>query len=287
MNKTIASYDISDINNKYKLSFLMSNEEISLYYKLINSFVDTENKLINYGIVDLKTKEKLIAERSENSDFFEYRIIFVYEGMSYGFSRTMVRPDGYINYNNYIYRSFYNSHFGTKNFIQYAEEGVNPLQTYPGFIITEKDIPVYERIFAGEIPNIEFVGWKEIAPLKSGTVIRVMNVSTNDCFPLMGTPNGKGYIKATDIELITILRESVSYKLIDDKLYRFINEQKIEIMYHSSGYHKDGYRYIRNDPIYNIPLNRFYFWEKTGDYLFDEEGNLIEIVDFGPDYTGK
>lgn len=68
-------------------------------------------------------------------------------------------------------------------------------------------------------------------------------------------------------------------------MYRFIEGQKIEIHIDESGYYENGYRYIRNDRN-NELLDRFYFWEILGDYLFDENGNFVDVVEYGPGWTG-
>lgn len=278
-----------------KLSFNMSLEEIKAYYKTIDDLVDKREAKIFLGEVDSETREKIITERSDKNKYFEEDVEFLYNGSNM-WGRSPVKPDGYVNFNNYYYRNIDESYMPSKNFIQYAEEGINPLKCSPGFIITEKDIPVYERYYketqASEwtydknISDWESVEWKEVGLLKSGTVIKLNGISINNYLFVVQELNLQGYIKATDIALINYLRSNVSYKIEDEKLYRFIEGQKIEINIggSESGYYENGYKYIRNE-YYNNDLDRFYFWEILGDYLFDENGNFIDVVEYGPDWT--
>jgi len=266
-----------------KLSFSMTEEEIVAYYQLIDSLVDKEpHPTIELGEVDYETKERIVTERSDESKYFENDIEFIFENITHIWDRTPVKPDGYINFNNYWYRTIDTSYVPEKNFIQYSEDRINPLKTYPGFIITEYDIPVYESIFE----DGRLVGEKEAGLIKSGTVLRISGVSNDDYAFVVGLISLQGSIKLIDIDFIARLRESASYKIIDNKLYRFIEGQKIEIEYGNNGYTEEGLKYIRNESGNNRSLRRFYFWEKTGDYLFDDEGNLVDIVKFGPDWTG-
>jgi len=252
----------------------------------IDNLVDKESNIVDLGVVDYETKERISIERADKSKYFESTIRLVFENMTYGFPSTPVKPDGYINFNNYWYRNIDTSHVPAKNFIQYSENLINPLKTWPGFIITEYDMPLYEGIYEGEIPNRVFVGIKEAGLIKSGTVLKIDYVSNDDYAFVVGHFYLQGSIKLTDIGFIVRLRESVSYKIIDNKLYRFIEEQRIEIEYWNSGYTEEGLKYIRNESGSNASLRNFYFWEKTGDYLFDDEGNLVDITEYGPDWTG-
>jgi len=264
----------------HKLSFSMTDEEIIAYYKLIDDLVDKESNIVDLGVVDYETKERIRIERADKSIYFENTIWLVFENMTYGFFSTPVKPDGYINFNNYWYRNIDTSHVPARNFIQYSEDCINPLKTWPGFIITEYDIPVY-----GNIDEYgAFVERKEAGLIKSGTVLKIDYVSNDDYAFVVQQFRLQGSIKLTDIDLIARLRESVSYKIIDNKLYRFIEGQKIEIEPMSSGYTEEGLKYIRNE-FNNHLLRSFYFWEKTGDYLFDDEGNLVDITEYGPDWT--
>ena len=265
-----------------KLSFSMTEEEIVAYYQLIDSLVDKEpNPTIDLGEVDYETKERIITERSDKSKYFENDVEFKFENMTHVWTRTPVKPDGYINFNNYWYRNIDTSHVPEKNFIQYSEDRINPLKTNPGFIITEYDMPVYIGIYEDGV----FVGRKEAGLIKSGTVLKIDYVSNDDYAHVVRIFSFQGSIKLTDIDFIARLRESVSYKIIDNKLYRFIEGQKIEIEPRHSGYTEEGLKYIRNENNNHL-LTSFYFWEKTGDYLFDDEGNLVDIVKYGPDWTG-
>jgi hypothetical protein len=275
-----------DINENI-LNFNMTDEEIKAYYETIDNLVDKEpGKTIYLGIVDLETKEKIDAERSKENKYFEEDVEFIYN-TRHVWSRTPVKPDGYVGFNNYWYREIENRYYQPdRNYIQYAEENVNPLKCYPGYIITEKDIPVYESTFYGEIPNRQFIGWKEVGLLKSGTVIRLDGVPIDNYIFVVRDFNLQGYIKSTDIELIERLQNAVSYKIENEKLYRLIEGQKIEIHIDRSGYYENGNRFIRNAFNNNL-LDKFYFWEILGDYLFDENGNLIDIVEYGPGWTGE
>jgi hypothetical protein len=296
-----SDYYRMDKNNKsivenIKLSFTMSIDEIEAYYQMIDNLVDKEPSItINLGKVDAKTKEKIVAERSEEGKYFAEDIEFIYDGKNI-WSRTPIKPDGYVDFNNYYYREIdIISYQPNKNFLQYAEEGINPLKCFPGYIITNKDIPVYERyykdvrvsdwIYDKEIPDWESVEWKEVGLLKSGTVIELTGTPTHDYIFVIPMFSLQGCIKVTDIELLEYLLNAVSYKIENEKLYRYIEGQKIEINYlqYESGYYENGYRYIRNPYSNNNLLDKFYFWEILGDYLFDENGDLIDIVEYGPD----
>jgi len=267
----------------HKLSFSMTDEEIIAYYKLIDTLVDKEtDPIIVYDEVDYETKERITVERSDKSKYFMNDIMFKFENKTYIFRKTPVKPDGYINFNNYYYRNIDTSHVPEKNFIKYSEDCINPLKTWPGFIITEYDMPLYIGIYEDGVS----VGRKEAGLIKSGTVLKIDHVSNDDYAFVIGHLYLQGSIKLTDIDFIVRLRESVSYKIIDNKLYRFIEEQRIEIEYWNSGYTEGRLKYIRNESGNNRSLRSFYFWEKTGDYLFDNDGNLVDITEFGPDWTG-
>jgi hypothetical protein len=265
-----------------KLSFSMTDEEIIAYYQLIDSLVDKESNTIDLGVIDYETKERITIERADKSKYFENSIRFVFKKKNYHYSSTSVKPDGYINFNNYYYRNIDTSHVPEKNFIKYSEDRINPLKTWPGFIITEYDMPVYIGIYEDGV----YVGEKEAGLIKSGTVLKIDHVSNDDYAFVIHHFYLQGSIKLTDIDFIVRLRGSVSYKIIDNKLYRFIEGQKIEIEYWISGYTEERLKYIRNESGNNLSLRSFYFWEKTGDYLFDDEGNLVDITGFGPDWTG-
>ena len=260
----------------------MSNEEIDAYYKKIDALVDKKpKKTINLGTIDYETKKKIDAECSDKTKYFENDIEFSYNGIQHHYERTPVKPDGYVDFNNYYYRNI----SGRKmNYIQYAKDRINPLTTRPGYIITDKDIPVYTRLYETEGSVQKFIEYKEAGLLKAKTVIHVDGISLDGYIFLPVAFKLQGYVKATDIKILAELFESVSYKIIDDKLYRFIEGQKIEMPYakNESGY-RNGYKYIRNDIIDPEP---FYFWELWGDYFFDGAGNFTGVEDFGPDWTG-
>ncbi len=159
---------------------------------------------------------------------------------------------------------------------------INPLQTFPGYIMIEKDIPVYENVFN----DGKLIERKDVGLLKAGTVIEIDGIPTDGYIFVVKDLSLQGLIKASDIELLTHLNKSVAYKMIDEKLYRFIEGRQIEIDIDTSGYYENGYRYIRNE-FNNHSLDAFYFWEILGDYLFDENGDFVDVVGYGPDWTGK
>jgi len=283
------------IVDKKMLSLSMSDETIDAYYKILDILLDKEDKEINLGIITDREKRDELLTMYKETEYFENRITFSFYGENmhergdYILQRSTIRPDGYINFINYRYRENGFIWRDSKSYVQYAEDKINPLKTSPGYIITEKDIPVYEYIYIGEIPNRKQAGHSEIGLIKAGTVIRIDYILIDGSAPISGVPRKQAFINVLDLEIIKQLQESVSYKIKDDRLYRFIDGQQIEINYDKrySGYNGDGYRYIRNEYFLNWSLNKFYFWEKTGDYLFDNEGNFLKIVEFGPDWSGE
>ena len=260
------------------LSFDMTDEEILNYWRKIDLLVDTESPIVFLGTIDTARIDMLRAERSLENAFFPSDIEFFYNRSRRRWSRSPVRPDGYVNFNNFEYRNIEGFWF---NFTQYAEMGINPLKTFPGFIVTERAIPVYEQVWVGEFPNFEFVGMEEIGLLEAGTVIRLAGIPYDGYMFIMQVSRFRGYINSRDIDILEYLNRDVSYRIIDDRLYRFIGDHRIEIKFHTMHNLENGHRWIRNR-YDNRRLGGFFFWERLGDYVFDENGDFIELKEYEP-----
>ena len=122
---SISEMELQDIN----LGFDMSDEEILSYWRKIDLLVDTESPIVSLGTIDTARRDMLRAERSLENAFFPSDIEFFYNRTRNLWSRSPVRPDGYVNFNNFAYRNIEGFRF---NFTQYAEMGINPLKTFPG-----------------------------------------------------------------------------------------------------------------------------------------------------------
>ena len=254
-NAPFLYYSMLPNNSFVKLSFDMTDEEISFYYQMIDAFVSTVRG-----------------------------------------PHIKVTYSGNVIFNNYYFRDT-PIYYGEKNFIQYKEQNINPLKSFPGYIILEDDIVLYKQIYVDDENSndnlLRFDGYEAADLLTSGTVIQISGISVemDDYIIANGIQtidrNNRtevySYIKPNDIELLKSLRESVSYRLIDGRLYRIIGGEQTEINFHHSdaGYYENGYKYIRNQYGHG-----FYFWEVIGDYLFDEEGNFVGTAEskYGPDY---
>jgi len=189
----------------------------------------------------------------------------------------MIKPDGYIDFSNYGYR-----HIPISRIInQFTLENTNPLKTFWGPIVTQRDIPVYEIYSASGIQ-----GWKKSGYLQAGTVIIIESISIDGYSHVVMDWALQGFVNSRDIDIISYLNSIVSYRIIDDRLYRFIQGHQIEINISIEGFLDNGYRYIRNPPR-NQSFNSFFFWEINGDYIFDDNGEFIEVRDFGPSWSEK
>jgi hypothetical protein len=256
----------------------MTNDQIQKYYQKIDNLVDAEN---NYIVIPVEEGEKLtdkdideIKQRRLNSnEQYEFDLI-IYRGRNsrYGFPRKPILPNGYINFKNNEYRRPFDKHNPNWTYFYHWERMVNPLKSSPGFIIIDEDIPVYDR-------NDD----SQKGFLKANSVLRIFNIYDNKASLDNGGVLRNYYVKVNDISSLVILNElmeEIKYKIIDNKVYRYIKGIEIEI--NASIYRLDDEtQYVRVDNRYHN--NEFYFWEFWGDYFFDNDGNFIKYG-YGPLY---
>jgi hypothetical protein len=81
------------------------------------------------------------------------------------------------------------------------------------------------------------------------------------------------YIRIEDIVYIKEFLENVKYKIVGNKVYRYIFDLKMEMR--TPILKRDGMIYIRHDNSGNA-IGDFYWWEYNCDYFFDENGDFIK-----------
>jgi hypothetical protein len=248
----------------------MSAKEIQKYYETINELIDKndKNEIIQNG--DALTEEELEdikTKRLYSNEIFENDLIICRKnGGDIYYSRTLLLPDGYFHLKNYEYgiNYKYKPSWGYK---ENWNELVNPLRSYPGFIILERDTNVY-HVDDNKIKGL----------LRKGTVLRILYLDPSSTSIYLNTNDLiKYHIKIEDINILRKLVGKADYKIVDNKVYRYIDGLQIEINTNIN-YMDDGTRYIRRD--YS---DEFYFWEYWCDYFFDDSGNFFKY-DYGPGY---
>jgi hypothetical protein len=269
----IKGYNIHIEKEKIFIGFNMSKKQIDKYYAAIDTYINKEdyNEYITGNDADKLTNgdiEKIKNDwNNENSFHLGDLYINKTRGGGYGFGKTPILPDGYINFNNYFYRmSNYGYNDPGTNYLKYWEKFVNPLQTKIGYVILENDITVYN-----------FITTEKIAPLKERTVIQINGIPLENNFIGLGEAVSwslNACIKIEDIVYIKELLKKVRYKIIDNKVYRYIYDLQIEIKTPILK-SEDGTIYIRHDNSENA-VGGFYWWEYNCDYFFDENGNFVK-----------
>ena len=256
----------------FTLSFNMTDEEIESYWNLVDSLIDRESRDITLSGVSEERFQQIREERSDPSRFFDTTIRVRRPDGTHAFSRTPVRPDGYVDFSNFHFRGNPENRVS----IEFAGRTANPLKISSGFVITQKDIPVYHSLSK-----------EKAGLLRAGTVIRIDRIRTDGYSTVVQMWDLAGAINTREIDFINYLNSIVSYRIINDRLYRFIYDQQMEVHINQHGFLEDGYRYIRNTGGNVHPTDIFFFWETTGDYIFDANGEFIEIREFGPSYLDK
>ena len=262
LKEAIDHFDFNSVTLKYG----MSREEIAIYYKAIDQLIDIKDNTIVIPSVNFteELNEKIKRERSDKSKYYSDNVqLFYSANSSYYYSASPINPNGYINFNNYHYRK------SQKNLIPnlYAIVRTNeePLKLSYGLLFFKKDVPVY----SDDMNN-------PIGLLKSGSVILLRGVQldrkTISFFANVSLQYVR--IKFEDVPLISELLERVSYKLINGKVYRIIDNIQTEII--ATIYsNAEGIRYIRSDNSTQL-MNGFYCWEYQCDIYFDERGDFLK-----------
>ncbi len=253
--------DIVDINKT--LSFDMTNKQVYSYYEFLNKFIDTESNHIYLNKEDLSKEEfdKIIREREDENNYFENSLeIESILGTGYLFSETPINPEGYVNYNNYAFRK---SHILWYSFVDNWNNVVNPLTSHTGYIITEKDIDVYD-----------YITREKRALVKKGSVLKINGVNLDNSVFIDFNLAFQGCIYITDISLFKDLLSNVKYEIRDNKVYRLLegNESIINVNIMQTD---DGRYYARNDNSGDI-TGGFYYWEYKCDYFFNKNGIFLE-----------
>jgi hypothetical protein len=261
------SCEEQDLSVVESLSFNMSPEQISKYYEKVDSLIDKEDttEIIPEEEAKKLTEEDLreIQQKRLYSNEFFPNDLYIKRRKDYGigYFRTRVFSDGYINFKNYEYRGSFGG--------QAKSMSVNPLRACPGYMILAKDARVYNK------DDIE------IGLLRKGSVLKIHGVGLGNTIGVDSYCFSQHYIKIEDIDVLSRYVNTAAYKIIGEKVYRYIDGLRIEIetpIYRL----KNGLRSIRNDLSAESPAG-FYFWEYDCDYFFDEDGIFIEYG-FGPGY---
>jgi hypothetical protein len=256
-----------DCENILDASFDMSEGRINQYWKYIDEHIDTVNydELIEGASLTINEFEKIEEERSNKNKFFQGNLIIKQGGPvkydTIGFAKTLIKPDGYINYNNEYYRRI--KYPNWYNFKDNWKMNLNPLQCRTGYVVLENDTPLYDTYK------------KTAGSLKEGTIYKIDGIQLDNT--TLGESFTLAFTGRVDIDSISIIKkclENVEYKIIGGKAYRFIDGLQIEI---ETGIYtlEDGRQYIEHNVWGNI-TGEFYFWEYLCDYFFDEDGNFIE-----------
>lgn len=263
---SVFDFDINDPSTYVELSFHMTKEQIHQYYQIIDALVDktdsTELIPVEQGSkLTEKELDEIKQRRLFTDEIFENDLIIEKTKTSLDvYHRTFILPDGYFNFRNYHYRNNNAQSWETPNdYFFYWKNLINPLLSFNGFIILEKDLNVYDR--EDDL---------KVGVIKAGSVIRINHMGYESKRNILYIPwLNKYYVDFKEIEIINKLLNMVDYKIIDNKVYRFIDDLVIEIDI-KINYTEDGVRYIRRE------FQGFYFWEYWCDYYFDHDGNFLK-----------
>lgn len=272
--------DLSDntsyLENKYvELSFNMTDKDVDMYYKKLDGLIDSEKyrTIITKEEYTDELYAQILKERTNPNLFFKDSLeVQTPDGADHIFGSSPLTTDEYLNIKNYHFRES-NSANGNNSLSSIIALKQEPLKLSMGYLFFDIDLPVYKD----DLDN-------PIGYLKKGTVIRLRGIELNSEYFTFNTGNVLQQVKIRldDIPIIKKLIAQVRYRIINDKPFRIIGDEVIEIktMINLSS---DGTRYIRPYPGYPL-VDAFYCWEYMSDIYFDESGDFLKYGyddDFG------